>query len=610
MSIALSAGTASVVQGAAASPVTVTVTRGGGFTGAVALSVTGAPAGMTAAFTPTSVGTGTTTSTLNVTTTAALAAGTYPLTVRATGAGVTDQTATLTVTVTPQVTAGDFTIAMSPTTLTLPRGGSATTTVTITRTGAFTGPVNVGVRNLPAGVTATINGTPALMALALSGAQADVSVPGATATIVVSAGATAAAGSFTLTVAASAPGIAEKTLSASTTVTAPPAGSVSWSCAAGTWLAVQDGTGPWTQVVPSGTTYSFNITAARGGVAWVRQESPTSYSTYVFYGTKDEIAEWGTGQCTNVAATGGKTVIVPVTGIGTGQSASVALGGASGSASANGNVTLNNVADGALDLAGARSTLNLATFTVTPDRLFLRRGVNAANGSPITAMDFNSATEAFAPATATITIANGGGDQLAVGGGFVSATGASVGLYQGLPAAGGTTRTFYGFPTARLNAGDRQYASVTAIGNISGTNVDTRMAMQYFRETVDRTITLGPAVASPSITFVGGTRFRAQAGFQAEYDKLFTGTCAQGNATSQQAIVAYMTAGYKGAGNWDLTMPDLSGVAGFPASSSLRSGVQASCSVGAMTYSTTGSIAPTVENAAVRIGLRTFTQTP
>jgi hypothetical protein len=79
--------------GNATSTVTLTPTD---FTGSVALSVEGAPTGLTASFNPSPA---TTTSVLTITSVAALAPGTYTLTIRGTAIGLADRTATLTVTV-------------------------------------------------------------------------------------------------------------------------------------------------------------------------------------------------------------------------------------------------------------------------------------------------------------------------------------------------------------------------------------------------------------------------------------------------------------------------------------------------------------------------------
>jgi hypothetical protein len=89
--------TLSMAQGAQGQS-TINVDRTGGFTGAVALAVTGAPAGLTATLNPASATANT--STLTVAAGASLATGTYTLTITGTTPGLADQTTTVAVTVT------------------------------------------------------------------------------------------------------------------------------------------------------------------------------------------------------------------------------------------------------------------------------------------------------------------------------------------------------------------------------------------------------------------------------------------------------------------------------------------------------------------------------
>ena len=79
--LALSSAAVTVVQGQTAT-VTASITRSGGFTGAVALALEGAPAGLTGTFAPASVPGGATSSTLTLTADAALQPGTYNVTVQ------------------------------------------------------------------------------------------------------------------------------------------------------------------------------------------------------------------------------------------------------------------------------------------------------------------------------------------------------------------------------------------------------------------------------------------------------------------------------------------------------------------------------------------------
>src|SRR5437762_234720 len=128
---------------------TVTIARTN-FTGAVTLSLGNAPTGVTGTFNP-AAPTGTS-STLTVSVGAAVAAGTYNLTVDGTGApGHRSTPLTLTVSA-----PGDYTLSLTPAELTVEQGAMRTATVTITRT-HFTGAVTLSLGNAPSGVTGSFN---------------------------------------------------------------------------------------------------------------------------------------------------------------------------------------------------------------------------------------------------------------------------------------------------------------------------------------------------------------------------------------------------------------------------------------------------------------------
>ncbi len=186
---------------------TATLTRGGGFTGTVNFTVTGAPTGVTAAVTNVVTTGTTTTATVTISAPLATPAGSYPLVLHATGTGVTEATAnyTLAVVLTPAVA-----LSLSPPDLTIVQGGSTpTTTVTLSRTN-FTGDVTLSVDNLPTGVTATFapanpqNGTSAVLTLHVP-ADATPVVAAALAVRATGAGITAATTPLALTIMA-APG--------------------------------------------------------------------------------------------------------------------------------------------------------------------------------------------------------------------------------------------------------------------------------------------------------------------------------------------------------------------------------------------------------------------
>jgi GH35 family endo-1,4-beta-xylanase len=149
----------------------IAITRSGGFTGAVALSASGLPSGVTATFNPASA-TGTS-SVLTLTASGAATLGAATVTITGTGGGLTRMT-TISLTVNQSQTP-DFSLTPNPTSLTVNRGASGTVAIAITRSGGFTSAVTLGASGLPSGVTASFSpasttGTSSVLTLAASGA--------------------------------------------------------------------------------------------------------------------------------------------------------------------------------------------------------------------------------------------------------------------------------------------------------------------------------------------------------------------------------------------------------------------------------------------------------
>lgn len=109
--MALASPTRTIAQGASDS-VALNITRTGDFAGAVNLTASGAPAGLTVTLNPASAGGNQ--AWVRVGAGGTVAAGTYPLTIRGTATGVTEQTATLNVTVTAVQSAGNVTWRFCP----------------------------------------------------------------------------------------------------------------------------------------------------------------------------------------------------------------------------------------------------------------------------------------------------------------------------------------------------------------------------------------------------------------------------------------------------------------------------------------------------------------
>src|SRR5438046_3141883 len=226
-----------IVQGATGNT-TVTITRTN-FSGAVTLSLGGAPTGVTGSFSP-SAPTGTT-SALTVSVAAAVAPGVYNLTVAGTG-GPGNRSTPLTLTVSP---APDYALSPAPATLTIVQGANGTTAVTITRTN-FTGAVTLGLGSAPSGVTGSF----------------DPAAPtGTSVTLTVSVAAAVAPGVYNLTVdGTGTPG--NRSTPLTLTVSAAPDYTLSLAPAA---LTIIQGTTGTTTVTIARTNFTGDLTRGLGG---------------------------------------------------------------------------------------------------------------------------------------------------------------------------------------------------------------------------------------------------------------------------------------------------------------------------------------------------------
>ena len=154
--LSASPATLSIAQGGTAAE-TITVTDTGGFTGTVTIgTVTGIPSGVTASGCAPITGNGSCVLTFTASSTAPV--GTSPVTITGTSSTLTES-ANFGITVTTKVTPG-FTLAASPTSLSVTQGSTATDTITVTDLGGFTGSVTLVASGLPSGVTAVFGTNP------------------------------------------------------------------------------------------------------------------------------------------------------------------------------------------------------------------------------------------------------------------------------------------------------------------------------------------------------------------------------------------------------------------------------------------------------------------
>ena len=118
------------------------IERRGGFAGEVSLAVEGAPSGLVAGVTPSIVGAGATQAVLRIAASSAVAPGSYPVHVRATGTGVAGLDAVVTV-----IVRAGFTLSLAP--ITVGQAHIDTTSIGIVRTGPSVGSILLFLDSVP-----------------------------------------------------------------------------------------------------------------------------------------------------------------------------------------------------------------------------------------------------------------------------------------------------------------------------------------------------------------------------------------------------------------------------------------------------------------------------
>jgi len=187
---------------------------------------------------------------------------TYSYTVRALDASGKQSAASAAVSATTGQVTQDYTVGVSPGSLSLARGGTASTTVAITRTN-FTGAVGFSATGLPAGVTVAFNPATATTGNSVTAtftASSTATLGGATVTLTGTSGTVSHATSVSLTV----------TAASDFTLTAPAPLSVAQGASGAATIAINrtsftgavsfSATG-----LPGGVTVAFNPSAATTG---------------------------------------------------------------------------------------------------------------------------------------------------------------------------------------------------------------------------------------------------------------------------------------------------------------------------------------------------------
>ncbi len=295
-SFAIAPTTLSLQQGQSGT-VTASLTRTGGFTGAVTGSVQGLPNGVI--LTPLNIASGSNSADITVNVGATVAPGSYPIAVSGQASGIAPKTVTLTLTVTAAPQA-DYTAALNPAALTVTPGAQGNSAIAITRSGGFAGGLSFALQgNPPTGMIVTLPATP---------------VAGNEATVTVAVGAQVAAGSYPLTINVTGTGVPARTLTL--TVTVPSLGSFTVASSPAS-VAITQGQTTQTTITISRTAphvapVQLAVNGLPNGVTAVVNPNPVTNNSATITFTATAGANVGTVDA-NITGTGGGVTSAPLT---------------------------------------------------------------------------------------------------------------------------------------------------------------------------------------------------------------------------------------------------------------------------------------------------------
>jgi hypothetical protein len=563
--IAFSASVSSLdlTQGGTAN-VAVTVTRSGGFTGDVSVTVEGLPSGVTSS--PLTITSANASGTVTLTAAATATVVAANLTLRASGTGVSSATATLALNVRA---AASVAVTFAPSSLSIVQGATVNVTATIVRAGGFTGPVTLTVAGAPAGLTVIITQTASTQQRAsaqqTTSTQQTATVTSSSANIAFTASTALAVGTYPIAISASGTGVTTSSVNFTTTVSAPVVTTVTLTfCGNGPMdlLFFQDGTAaPWARGQKVGANYTATFTQSLGAVWRMTDYGTDAFDASAFYASVAELQAIATASCAQAPTL--KSVMGSVVGVASGEHAEFEFGSAAWAATGNGIFTMSNVPPGALDLVAARYP-TIFTYHDVPTTIVIRRGLNISDGAAISpVIDLSVASgEAFAPVMHTVTV---NGPVLALTNvqlDYLTAAGTSANFQLRLDASS-SAHTFPTVPSNRQAAGDLHLLTISTQHLSSDNDFTSWAATRAFSAPADQTVTLGPAPSAFTLSILSAgppVRLRAAIPVQAEYGKTIDVSWAQDQVGAHRRLfMTHYTAAYFGSTTTlNADLPDLS----------------------------------------------------
>ncbi|MCC7052401.1 MAG: hypothetical protein IT355_03980 [Gemmatimonadaceae bacterium] len=557
ISVATGAATLSVAQAAAATA-EISIARTI-YSGDVALSAEGLPSGITATFAPPTLAGSTITSSLTLQASGTAAVGTSTITVRARGTGVADAVTTIAITVTTAGASAAIGLTASPVNADILAGDPASTTVTFTRSGGFTGAVTFTVTGAPAGMTTTFS------------SANPVTVPSGSLSITTTPAVTP--GTYTLTLHATSAGITEATATWLVKIAPLPVNAFTWRfcnpARIPAFFAYQNGPeAAWRRATDVSTgVFSFNVDQPQIGIATVATENGL-VTTRVQYVGLGEVAATAAAECAGNPAPGTKAHTGSVSGLSSAtEVVTASLGNvvSSGASLLNPTFSLAQVLDGPRDLVAVLS--NVAASTAS--RLYLRRDVNSATGTSLGALDLFG-THSFAPASAPLTVTAPNDGTLLAQTEFTTANGSAATLTSP-QLSSGVAATYQGVPEAAMRATDVQLVRVSQ--SVTNSSL-SRSTARYIRGPLALALTMPPDPGAPTVTPVTGYAY-PRATVSGALPSAYNGRVEfllQQPARFRAFALAATPAGRGSSTAYSLSIPDFSALAGWQASWALSSG--------------------------------------
>lgn len=329
------------------------------------------------------------------------------------------------------------------------------------------------------------------------------------------------------------------------------------------FFAYQNDGGPWTPLSPDASgTVAFQA-ADRVVLAIVHQQGAEFSSEFIF-ATPDDLEPLSGVSCIDEIGT--KTLNGTVSNVPMGSAAMISVAGDFEYLTAPSNAfSLTQLPTGPRDVIAHREVVGAGS--VTPDRVIVRRAQDFVSGASLPVLDFaGNEAQNVTPHSFTATGLSASDDKYFLLT-FNTATTRRHSLST-LMQFTSATQTLHGIPAALTQAGDFHELEVFA-----DQGALYRGEVQFYRTAGNRSVTLGAQMSNPTLTTVATSprlRLRTQVSSQSEYGAFITVAHVQ---PSREVVLTATNSWFGGTPiTWDLTIPDMSGVTGFPSGAGLVSG--------------------------------------